>query len=89
MTTRVKIYTRAWCGYCTRALALLDQRGIAYDHVDATYDPATRAWLVEATGGLTTVPQIFIDGAPIGGYTDLAALDRSGELARRLASPPP
>jgi len=84
-TTRVKIYTRRWCGYCTRALALLDERGIAYEHVDATGDSATRAWLVTATGR-STVPQIFIDGRSIGGCDELRALDRSGELARLLAS---
>ena len=84
MAAQVKMYTRKWCGYCTRAQNLLDGKGIAYEHVDATNDPATRAWLVQATGQ-RTVPQIFIDGRSIGGYDELRALDRRGDLDRLLA----
>jgi glutaredoxin 3 len=84
MAAHVKMYTRKWCGYCTAAQNLLDEKGIAYEHVDATNDPATRAWLVQATGR-RTVPQIFIDGKPVGGYDDLCALERRGELDRLLA----
>ncbi len=87
MAARVKIYTRKWCGYCTAAISLLDGKSIAYDHVDATADQATRAWLVTATGQ-RTVPQIFIDERSIGGFTELRALDRSGELERLLAIEP-
>jgi len=85
MAAHVQIYTRAWCGYCTAALRLLDQKGVAYEQIDCTGDPARRAWLVEASGGRTTVPQIFIDGVAIGGSDDLRALDRRGELDRLLA----
>ena len=81
---RVKIYTRKWCGYCTSALRLLDSKGIAYEHVDATGDQETRAWLRQATGQ-STVPQIFLDGESIGGSDELHDLDASGELDRRLA----
>lgn len=84
---RVKIYTRKWCGYCTSALQLLDQESLAYDHVDATNDGDTRTWLVRVTGR-DTVPQIFIDGRSLGGYTELRALQRSGELARLMAVVP-
>jgi glutaredoxin 3 len=87
MAAHVKIYTRRWCGYCTAAEELLKQKGVAYEHVDATGDPATRKWLVEVTGR-TTVPQIFIDGKPIGGYDDLRALDRAGKLDALLAGKP-
>ncbi len=85
MPALVKIYTRKGCGYCTAAERLLDQKGVAYEQVDCTGDHATRRWLVEASGGRTTVPQIFIDGVAIGGYDDLRALDRAGELDRLLA----
>jgi glutaredoxin 3 len=83
MAAHVKIYTRRWCGYCTAALNLLDEKGIEYEHVDATGDRETRRWLQEVTGR-GTVPQIFIDGQPIGGYDDMRALDRKGELDRMI-----
>ena len=90
MTAHVKMYTRKWCGYCTAAERLLDAKGIAYEQVDCSGDSKTRKWLVEATGR-TTVPQIFIDGQPIGGYDDLKALDRRGDLDKMLwdGSPAP
>jgi glutaredoxin 3 len=81
--TGVKIYTTRLCGYCFAAKHLLSKRGIAYEEVDVTGDPVQRKWLVQATGR-RTVPQIFIGGEPIGGYEELAALDRSGKLASML-----
>jgi glutaredoxin 3 len=84
MAAHVKIYTRRWCGYCTAAERLLTQKGVAYEQIDATGDPELRKWLVEATGR-TTVPQIFIEGTPVGGYDDLRALDRTGRLDELLA----
>lgn len=83
MTANVKMYTRKWCGYCTAAERLLDAKGIAYEQIDCSGDQKTRRWLVEVTGR-TTVPQIFIDGTPIGGYDDLKALDRRGDLDKML-----
>ena len=80
----VKVYTTDRCPYCDRAKALLAKRDIPYQEIDVSHDPAKRAWLVEATGR-RTVPQIFLDGEPIGGSDDLHALDRSGELAKRMA----
>jgi glutaredoxin 3 len=82
---RVKMYVTLICPYCIRAKALLNQRGIAFDTVDVTGDHEARAWLVQATGR-RTVPQIFIDGEPIGGFDELRELDRSGELAKKLAA---
>ncbi|MBA3452179.1 MAG: glutaredoxin 3 [Deltaproteobacteria bacterium] len=83
MTAHVKMYTRKWCGYCTAAERLLEAKGVAYEQIDCTGDHATRKWLLETTGR-STVPQIFIAGAPIGGYDDLRALDRRGELDKML-----
>ncbi len=80
----VRIYTTRVCPYCVAAKQLLATRGIAYEEIDVTADPEKRAWLVEATQR-RTVPQIFIKGTPIGGYTDLAELDREGKLAEMLA----
>ncbi|MBA3501338.1 MAG: glutaredoxin 3 [Myxococcota bacterium] len=84
MTAHVKMYTRKWCGYCTAAENLLDAKGVEYEQIDCTGDHATRAWLLKETGR-STVPQIFIDGKPVGGYDDLRALDRRGVLDRMLA----
>ena len=68
-----------------RAKALLDAKGIEYDEVFLDDDPTFRQKLFDLTGGLT-VPQILIDGQPIGGYTELWRLDRDGRLAERLAA---
>ena len=76
----VEIYTTTYCGYCTQAKAFLKSKGVAFKEIDVTGDDAARAALVERAGGRRTVPQIFIGGEPIGGYTDLVALDRSGRL---------
>jgi glutaredoxin 3 len=80
----VKVYTTDWCPYCDRAKALLRSKGVPYEEIDVEGDDAKRAWLVQTTGQ-RTVPQIFIGDEPVGGYTELAALDRRGELDARLA----
>jgi glutaredoxin 3 len=79
----VRVYTTRICPYCFAAKRLLGARGVAFEEIDVTGDDAARAWLVEATGR-RTVPQIFIGANPIGGYEELASLDRSGELAKML-----
>ena len=66
-------------------LFVSDDKGVTYERVDVDGDHATRAWLREATGQ-STVPQVFIDGRSYGGYTDIAALDRRGELDELLAA---
>ena len=83
--TRIQIYTTRWCGYCVRAKALLDEKGIRYDEVSLDDDPGFRTSLFDLTGGWT-VPQIVIDGTPIGGYTELWRLDTSGALDEQLAA---
>ena len=77
---RVEIYSSMFCGYCARAKALLERKGVAYDDVDVLADTGKRDEMVARAGGGTTVPQIFIDGAHIGGSDELAALDRAGKL---------
>jgi glutaredoxin 3 len=81
---RVEIYTTPSCPFCVRAKRLLDARGIVYDEVDVADDATLRADLVRRTGR-RTVPQIFIDGASIGGFEELAALDASSRLAGLIA----
>jgi len=76
---RIQMYTTRWCGYCVRAKALLESRGLAYEEISLDDDPRFRQRLLDLTGGWT-VPQILIDGRSIGGYTELWQLDRAGEL---------
>src|SRR2546422_10491520 len=75
---RVQMYTTAWCGYCVRAKALLDGKGIEYDEINLDDDPQFRQKLLELTGGWT-VPQILIDGRPIGGYPGPLRPGKRGE----------
>ena len=82
---RVQMYTTAWCGYCVRAKALLDSKGIEYEEIRLDDDPRFRQKLLDLTGGWT-VPQILLDGRPIGGYTELWQLDKSGRLEAELAA---
>lgn len=84
----VVLYTTPWCGFCRAAMALLRNRGIEHVEIDVIGNDAARDWLGELTGQ-STVPQIFVRGRSVGGYTELAALDRSGELRRLLDSDPP
>jgi len=81
---QIVMYTTRWCGYCVRAKTLLESRGIPFEEISLDDDPGFRRRLLELTGGWT-VPQILIDGRPIGGYTELWQLDRSGELERLAA----
>jgi glutaredoxin 3 len=78
------MYTTRWCGYCVRAKVLLDAKGVPYEEISLDDDPGFRERLEELTGGWT-VPQILVDGKPIGGYTELWQLDRSGELDKLAA----
>ena len=83
---KVEIYTKAFCPYCTRALKLLAAKGVEPQEFDITMGGPQRAEMLEGANGRTTVPQIFIDGAHIGGSDDLAALDRAGKLDPLLAA---
>jgi glutaredoxin 3 len=86
---RVIVYSQPFCGYCTAAKRLLQQKGVEITEIDVMAEAGRRAEMLERSGGRRTVPQIFIDGRHVGGYDDLSALDRSGELDRLLASPAP
>jgi glutaredoxin 3 len=76
---KVQVYSTRRCPYCTRAKALLAKKGVPYEEIDVEDDDAKRAWLVETTGQ-QTVPQIFVDGRSLGGFSDIDALDRRGQL---------
>ena len=87
MPKPVRIYTTTYCTFCRLAKGLLRERGIPFDDLDVTDDDEARRWLVGATGR-RTVPQIFIDGKPIGGYEELRSLDEAGLLAARIGGTP-
>ena len=74
------MYTTRWCGYCVRAKVLLDSLGLPYEEISMDDDPQFRQRMFDLTGGWT-VPQIVIDGTPIGGYVELWKLEREGKLA--------
>lgn len=75
----VKIYTKHNCPFCVRAKALLGKKGVAYQEIDVESDDQLRGWLVEASGQ-RTVPQIFVGERSLGGFSDIDALDRQGQL---------
>lgn len=77
---KVEIYTRQFCPYCTRALSLLDKKGVKYTHVDAGMDPKKRQEMIQRANGGSTYPQIFINDDHIGGCDDMFALERAGKL---------
>jgi glutaredoxin 3 len=82
---KVTVYTSPSCPYCIRAKDLLQQRGITFEEILISWDDEA-GWEAMKTksGGMKTVPQIYIDDKLVGGYTELAALDRSGELSKLL-----
>ena len=80
---RVVIYTTPYCPYCTRAKALLGSKNASFEEIDVSNDSKQRAEM-EKLSRRRTVPQIFIDDKPIGGYDDARELDATGELDRLL-----
>ena len=80
----IVIYTAPLCSFCTAAKVLLERKGVAWTEIRVDGAPDVRAQM-EALSGRRTVPQIFIDGRPIGGYEDLRALEAGGELDALLA----
>jgi glutaredoxin 3 len=86
---RVIVYTQPFCGYCSAAKRLLTAKGAPFTEIDVMMEAGKREEMIERSGGRRTVPQIFIDGRHIGGFDDLNALDKAGELDPLLAAPPP
>lgn len=80
----IEIYTQPWCGFCVRAVRVLQSKGIAFREIDAPPGSPERAEATRRSGGRTTAPQIFIDGKPIGGCDELLALDHAGTLDAML-----
>ncbi len=76
----ITIYTKDWCGYCHAAKSLLKQLNMPFKEIDVTRDHAKYDEMLKISSGRTSVPQIFIDGVGIGGYTDLSRLVRENKL---------
>jgi glutaredoxin 3 len=81
----IVMYSTAWCGYCQRARNLFERKGLAFREIKVDEDMREREAMLQKSGGRRTVPQIFIGERHVGGYDELAALDRSGELDKLLA----
>ena len=84
---RILVYSTPFCGYCAAAKRLLTAKGAEYTEIDVMMDPERRQEMLAKSGGLRTVPQIFIDGRHIGGFDELNALDKAGGLDPLLAAP--
>ena len=82
----VVIYTREVCGYCARAVALLERKGVPFEEIPAGMDPEKRREMIERAGGKSTFPQIFIGGQHIGGSDEMMDLERAGKLDGLLAA---
>ncbi len=79
----VKIYTKEYCPYCTRAKAFLKQKSVSFEEENIEGDPAAAEKLFKKTG-FRTVPQIFIGEECIGGYDNMMELERQGVLSEKL-----
>ena len=80
----VVIYTTRFCPFCVGAKRLLNHKGVRFEEVPVDTNPSLRAEMTHHAGGRTSVPQVWINQKHVGGYDDLDALDRSGELDQQL-----
>ena len=77
--SQVTIYTKPYCPFCVRALDLLERKGVAFDEIEAGFDPDKRQEMIRRSGR-ATFPQIFIGETHIGGCDEMMALERAGQL---------
>ena len=82
----VVIYTRQFCGFCSAAKRLLDDKGVRYVEHDATGRPELRVEMIQRANGRHTFPQIFIGDTHVGGFSELSQWEHSGELDKVLAA---
>ncbi len=83
----ITVYTTEPCGYCAQTKALLRKRGLEFEEINLTMDPAGRIELAERTG-MMTFPQVIIDDELVGGFTEVLAADRDGRLVSGEAASP-
>lgn len=82
---QVTIYTKPYCPYCIRAVDLLTKKGVAFEEIEAAFDPEKRQEMMQRSGR-TTFPQIFVGDTHVGGCDDMMALEREGKLDSLLAA---
>lgn len=82
----VTLYTSPLCGFCHAAKRMLTEKGVSYAEINVAADPAKRQEMLSLANGRHTVPQIFIGDTHVGGYDDMAALERNGKLDALLAA---
>ena len=82
--TDIVVYSTGWCPYCERAKSLLERKGVAFREIKVDEDPAERDAMLKRSGGRRTVPQIFVGDHHVGGFDELYALDKAGELDKLL-----
>jgi glutaredoxin 3 len=83
---KVRMYCTRFCPYCIMAIRMLNKKGQEIEKIFVDDDPSLRQQMTEESNGGTTVPQIFINGQHIGGYTDMVLLDRNDSLDPLLES---
>jgi glutaredoxin 3 len=83
----IRMYSTTICPYCDRARALLTRKGATFTEIKIDEDAVRRDEMLRLSGGRRTVPQIFIGDLHVGGFDDLYALDRKGELDPLLQAP--
>lgn len=76
----IVMYSSGWCPYCDRARALLARKGLTFREIKVDENPAEREAMLARSGGRRTVPQVFIGERHVGGFDDLYAIEKSGEL---------
>ena len=81
----IKVYYTPFCPYCRWAQQLLNDKGVSFELIDVSLDFQLRDEM-EQLSGRSSVPQIFIGDVHVGGFDDLSALDRAGELDPMLAA---
>lgn len=85
MPNSVTLYSADWCPYCQRAKRLLENKGVDYKEINIDREPGKREEMTAKTGH-KTIPMIFVNDKFLGGYSELSALDASGELDKLLNS---
>ncbi len=84
MVAKIEIYTGPLCNYCDLAKELLNNIGVEFHEIKLSEYPHKKNEMLYRTGGKKTVPQIFINNKPIGGFNDLKSLELSGKLNTML-----
>ncbi|MEH6515728.1 MAG: glutaredoxin 3 [Halioglobus sp.] len=87
MTAEVTMYSTRFCPYCIRARMLLDSKNVSYKDIGVDADPGVRREMMNLSGS-SSVPQIWIGDTHVGGYDDMAALERQGRLDELLKLTP-